>query len=108
LLKSRGDGFNVRQGGTVTTSLTETDDEHSEAHIRRQVRGADMSERSRENQESAEAPNDGSAVEQENYGSLSVEDDPAGTEDPADLAGTANPDDAKEASRPSVSEADER
>jgi len=65
-----------------------------------------MSEQPRENQESAEAPN-GSAVEQQNYGSLSVEDDPAGTQDPADLAGTANPDDAEVAAEPSVTEAHE-
>ena len=66
-----------------------------------------MSEQSREDRESAEAPNVGSAIEQEDFGSLSVEDDPAGTEDPADLAGTAKPDDADVGYRPSVSEADE-
>jgi hypothetical protein len=66
-----------------------------------------MSEQPREHQESAGASDDGSGVEQGNYGSLSVEDDAAGTEDPADLAGTANPDDADVASEPSVSEADE-
>ena len=65
-----------------------------------------MSEQSRENRESAEAPNLRSDRDQENHGTLSVEDDPAGTVDPADLAGTAQPDDADVAYRPS-SEADE-
>jgi hypothetical protein len=66
-----------------------------------------MSEQSRENRESAEAPNVTSDIDQENYGSLSVEDDPAGTVNPADLAGTAQPDDAEVTYRPSASKADQ-
>lgn len=66
-----------------------------------------MSEQSRENRESAEAPDVAPAIDHDNYGSLNVEDDPAGTVDPADLAGTAQPDDAEVTYQPSASEADD-